>query len=112
MDVDGQEEGGFTALHLGSQSGNMETVTTIMRYNPTLLFTTTGYSAIHIAAGFNNYQVVETLVRDYGWDVDTVSRMYIICPCYYCSHLASLCKTIFFLLLNLNNSRTHSLIPE
>ena len=74
VDVDCQEKTGHTVLHNASQCGNMETVTTILRYNPTLLFTPGGYSALHQAAGGNNYQVVETLVRDYGWDVDTVSR--------------------------------------
>ena len=76
VDVDCQEKTGHTVLHNASQCGNMETVTTIMRYNPTLLFNNYGDSAVHIAGRFNNYQVVETLVRDYGWDVDTVSSKY------------------------------------
>ena len=73
LDVDCQSNNGLTALHDACQSGDMDTVTTIMQYKPTLLFANNGESALNEASLNNHYKVLDTLVRNNGWDVDTVN---------------------------------------
>ena len=72
-DINARDSKGDTPLLLACQTGDLNTVLTLMRYNPALLYRDNGYSPLHTAAQWNHVTIVETLITQFGWDVNLVS---------------------------------------
>ena len=74
--INARDNIGETPLHLACQTGDLNTVLTLMRYNITLIFSNSGYSPLHTAAMENHVTIVETLITQFGWDVNQVGCLY------------------------------------
>ena len=66
---------GQTALDLACESGDVKTVRILMEHNAKLSFDQAGNTGLHIAAKHNFPDIVEMLVLDYQWNVNTVSTI-------------------------------------
>ena len=92
--INARHNNGSTPLHLACQTGDLNTVLTLMRHNPTLIFDDSGYSPLHTAAQHNHDTIVETLITQFGWDVNLVSKVLLDCNlddnCRDCQHVVLL----------------------
>ena len=77
--INARDNKGNTPLHMACQTGDLNTVLTLMRHNPTLIFNDDGNSPLHTAACHNHDTIVETLITQFGWDVNLVSRVLLDC---------------------------------
>jgi len=74
-DVNAVNNRSQTPLHWACQTGDLNTVLTLMKYKPQIIFNVYGYSPLHTAAWWNRDTIVEILISQFGWDVNMVSRM-------------------------------------
>ena len=77
-DIHMKNDIGFTALDVACQSGAKKSVMLLCDRGAKLSYTIDGFTAIHRAANNNHHEIVEMLVKRYNWDVNTVSKLFII----------------------------------
>ena len=77
-DINAVENTGWTPLHLACNTDDLNTVLTLMNYKPQIIFDFDGFSPLHTAAQLNHDTIVETLITQFGWDVNMVSRIHIL----------------------------------
>ena len=75
-DINAVENTGSTPLHMACETGDLNTVLTLMKYKPQIIFDVDGNSPLHTAAQWNHDTIVETLITQFGWEVNMVSRIY------------------------------------
>ena len=74
-DINARDSRGNTPLHLACQTGDLDIILTLMRYNPTLIYNENGYSPLHTSAKGNHVSIVDTLKTKFGWDVNLVNTV-------------------------------------
>ena len=57
---------GATPLHLACQTGDYDSVVSILSYGPSVAFNKNGLSALHVAAYKNHDKIVEVMVQEHG----------------------------------------------
>ena len=93
---------GYTALHMACHSGYMKTMRVLLENGAQMSFTKVGNTALHIAAEERHPDIIEMLVLDYHWNVNTVSTLLFHFVCSFevnhfrLSTLQHLCKIIPF----------------
>ena len=66
----------MTPLHLACQTGDYDSVVSIMRCGPSMSYDRNGLSALHTAAWKNHDKIVEVMVQEHGWDKNIVSSTF------------------------------------
>ena len=72
-DLNIKAKNGNTPLALACQTGQIETVRSLLQHGAGVSHNRNGYSPLHIAAMINHADVVEMMVKEYRWDVNIVS---------------------------------------
>ena len=67
---------GATPLHWACQTGDYDSVVSILSYGPFMSYDNQGLSALHTAAAKNHDKIVEVMVQEHGWDKNIVSSTF------------------------------------